>query len=139
MIADFGTARLLGAPSGEDALAGTLGYVAPERRRDGGLEPAADLYAVGAVLLEMLLGVMPLSRYDLLRGEQPEVRLPAQAESELGPRVGALEALLRRLLSTEPAERPSAAEARAQLAALLPPGAPLRAEGPARSSDDPDI
>lgn len=113
VIADFGTARLLGAAAeGAGQAAGTLGYLAPERRRrPEDLSPAADLYAAGAILLEMLHGTLPLSRHSLLRGDPLPRTFSGPAAEELGPRRAPLEALLGRLLSEDPAARPAASEA----------------------------
>lgn len=62
-IIDFGLARRSGMPAkGLDAqmLSGTPEYMAPETIRGEPLTPAADLYAVGIVLYEMLTGTTPV-------------------------------------------------------------------------------
>ena len=63
-IADFGLARLWhGDHAGEGAteLAGTPSYMAPEQIDDPqSVGPPADVYALGAVLYEMLTGRPPL-------------------------------------------------------------------------------
>lgn len=43
-------------------LSGTLGYVAPEYLLDGKLTDKSDVYGFGVVLLELLLGRMPLEK-----------------------------------------------------------------------------
>ena len=57
-LTDFGVARALGSAhltaSGE--LVGTVAYLAPEQVTDVDVGPAADLYALGLLLLECLTG-----------------------------------------------------------------------------------
>jgi Tol biopolymer transport system component len=70
-LLDFGVAKLLPEPIGERAHAsgstvsletepglvvGTVGYMAPEQVRGGALDHRADLFALGAILYEMLAG-----------------------------------------------------------------------------------
>ena len=85
-ILDFGIARAArgsgAARSGSDAL-GTLAYVAPEQAIADGGDQRVDVYALGAVLYELLTGTAAL------RG-----RLDAggrRTRSSRGPRVGRLD------------------------------------------------
>jgi len=67
-ILDFGLARLREAPAGADELSatitlhssvaifGTLAYMAPEQIRRGDVDARSDLFALGAILYEMLCG-----------------------------------------------------------------------------------
>ncbi|HSN24727.1 MAG TPA: serine/threonine-protein kinase, partial [Kofleriaceae bacterium] len=56
-INDFGIARLAQEPSVTgDKLVGTPAYMAPEQVEGRELTPAADVYAFGAILFEMLTG-----------------------------------------------------------------------------------
>jgi len=61
-IADFGIASLVGA-SGETS--GTPPYMAPEQGAHSHIDHRADIYALGAVLYEMLTGERPESPLDL--------------------------------------------------------------------------
>jgi tetratricopeptide (TPR) repeat protein/tRNA A-37 threonylcarbamoyl transferase component Bud32 len=81
-IADFGLAKLFDAESDETRtgmLLGTPGYMAPEQSRGPSSEvgPAADIYALGAILYEALTGrppfraATPLETLDLVNTCEP--------------------------------------------------------------------
>jgi serine/threonine protein kinase len=57
-LADFGLARLLGSPhlTNSGQIMGTAAYLAPEQVRGQEVAPAADIYALGLILLECLTG-----------------------------------------------------------------------------------
>ena len=62
VITDFGLALNISAPSegpAEPGGQGTPAYMAPEQRRNGQVGVAADQYALGIVLCEMLTGLRP--------------------------------------------------------------------------------
>jgi serine/threonine-protein kinase len=70
-VLDFGIARapVVESPQGETRLqtghgtfSGTVGYSAPEQLRGEILDPRADLFALGAVLSELLTGRGPFAR-----------------------------------------------------------------------------
>ena len=69
-IADFGIAKLLGAPPAEATLTasqmvlGTPHYMAPEQlERPREVDQRADIYSLGVVFYEMLTGELPLGRF----------------------------------------------------------------------------
>lgn len=106
-IIDFGLA--FHAHEGENvtrALLGTPGYMAPEVLRGEVAGPAADLYALGLILFEMLTGRPPFVAADpaalneLHRTQQPPD--PCDLRPGLPPEVGVVVA---RLLEKEPAQR----------------------------------
>lgn len=57
-LADFGIARLVDATrlTSTGVIIGTANYLSPEQARGGDVGPAADVYALGLVLLETLTG-----------------------------------------------------------------------------------
>ena len=85
-VLDFGIARLLD-DSGADALTGTgmrvfsPAYAAPEQIRGDTLGTATDVFALGAVLYELLAGTPPHPH----RSSTPE-RLLAELANETAPR-----------------------------------------------------
>ncbi|CAN5664703.1 hypothetical protein BH23PLA1_BH23PLA1_27740 [soil metagenome] len=143
MLLDFNLAHepKLQAPDAEpNALGGTLAYMAPEHLEalaDGladHVDERADLYALGVVLFEALAGVRPFPTIRnarsvpdaLLRmAEQRRGGIPPlqRAGASVGP---ALEAIIRRCLAPDPADRyASAAELAADLQGVADDG-PLR-------------
>lgn len=115
-LTDFGVARAdaasLATQSG--AVKGKLAYMAPEQARGEALDPRADLYALGVVLFEMLVGRRPFGRtqdvallYRLLEEDAPD---PATLRPTLPPALGAI---VRRLLARDKEARfDNAAEVR---------------------------
>ena len=110
VILDFGIARDVRSESEEDdglSLLGTPGYLAPERERGDPVTPAADMYAVGVTLFEVLAG----QRIDAEPEPEAVLRRMRQTDSA-GVRRDLLVQLCLRLLSPDPAQRPTAAEVR---------------------------
>ena len=70
-VLDFGVAKVTGplaaggmtvAQTGIGSVVGTAGYMAPEQVRGDAVDPRADIFAVGAVLYELLAGVPAFER-----------------------------------------------------------------------------
>ncbi len=123
VLGDFGLAQLVADGDEERAARGTLAYMAPEQRR-GVLAPAADVYAAGVILVELLAGTAALApwlgdRAALLRGAARwSGELPSSATRILGARADELRALVRALLSDDAAARPTARAAAETLISL---------------------
>jgi serine/threonine protein kinase len=72
-VADFGLAKLVDAnlaATQSDATMGTPAYMAPEQAAGGSKDvgPAADVYALGAILYELLCGRVPFEGKKSARG-----------------------------------------------------------------------
>ena len=106
-LADFGLARLVDSTrlTRADQVVGTAAYLAPEQVRGEPVGPAADVYALGLVLLECLTGRREYEGGDV---EAAVARLhrPPHVPDHLPDD---LAGLLRRMTATDPAARPAAA------------------------------
>jgi len=109
VIVDFGLALGADVPPAEAfRTAGTLPYLAPELLANRAASRRSDLYALGAVLHELVFGVSGELGGELVARPRPVVGLPEGYPAGLG-------AWLRELLAPEPERRPaSAAEALAR-------------------------
>ncbi|GHE60133.1 hypothetical protein GCM10017771_83250 [Streptomyces capitiformicae] len=134
-VVDFGIAQLAehAAADGSPAL-GTAAYTAPEQALRHPVGPAADLYALGCVLYELLAGQPPFPSQDIAGVLYRHVHDHPAPLDGIRPDVPPL--LVRTvhaLLAKNPADRPGdaadisrqlaavAAEAPAQATRLLPP------------------
>jgi len=121
LVTDFGESEQAKEEQPKSAT-GTPGYMAPEHVLQGAVSPAADLYALGAILFRVLTGTLPSFdasiRSALLGGV-----MPAPRPSALSPGIPPLlDDLCAELLSAEPSLRPSAREVLARLGSAVPEG-----------------
>jgi len=110
-LTDFGIALGAGGGAGADTVVtvtgqvmGTLKYLAPEQLRGAAATPSSDLHGLAAVTYEMLAGrpayaaATPVELAEVqARGPEPIAGIPQ-----------ALDAVVRRGLATDPADRPPA-------------------------------
>ncbi|MCC6213263.1 MAG: protein kinase [Polyangiaceae bacterium] len=108
-LLDFGIARSMQDTrlTGAGEVFGTPQYMAPERITSTEAGPAADLYAVGVIMYEMLVGELPFHSPDITgwfikhlkeQPPSPRARNPSLPEP--------LERLTLELLAKDPADRP---------------------------------
>ncbi len=128
MLADFGIARFSDPAVFKATLAtdvntivGTPCYMAPEQALCEPLTPAADVYAVGVMVYEMLSGRLPIEERktddteSLLR--RIVVEPPRPLKDVIPSCPAALDALVMRALCKSPKDRPSIREFRDGLSA----------------------
>jgi YVTN family beta-propeller protein len=120
-LADFGLTKRLGEPRTlEPGLFGTIDYVAPEQIRGEEVDGRADVYALGCLLYECLVGEPPFRR------STDAAALFAHLEEE-PPALPGLDDVIRKALEKEPEDRyGTCAELIDTVRGALGLGAPLR-------------
>jgi eukaryotic-like serine/threonine-protein kinase len=108
-LLDFGIARSMqdSRLTGSGEVFGTPQYMAPERITTIDAGPAADLYAVGVMMFEMLTGHLPFEAQDVatffikhLKEPPPSMRQRTEGIPE------PIDALARELMAKDPKDRP---------------------------------
>jgi hypothetical protein len=122
VILDFGLAKQTGSGSiSSNGLSGTPAYMAPEQALERPSVPAADWYAVGIMIYEVLTGRCPFegALFDVLLRKQTEdppspVQVNPQADELLSE-------LCMRMIHRDPLQRPSGEESLVRLGAVHEP------------------
>jgi len=123
-LADFGVAHVVDKPAHETGMMlGTPAYMAPEHAAGGAADARSDLFSLGVVLYEVLTGVRPFPGEDVAKVLHEVVHVdpvpPREKNFAVPP---ALDAVVRRAMSKDPADRyahaTAFAEALAQASAL---------------------
>jgi serine/threonine protein kinase/Flp pilus assembly protein TadD len=132
-ITDFGLAKRLQGQVGRTetgAILGTPSYMAPEQAlgQSRAIGPAADVYALGAILYEMLTGRPPFKGASILDTlEQVRFQEPIPPR-RLQPKVPRdLETICLKALQKEPRKRYASAEALAEDVRRFLAGKPIQA------------
>lgn len=119
-ITDFGLAKHMGGEEGPfraGAIVGTPSYMAPEQARgtSGAIGPAADVYALGAILYEMLTGRPPFSAASVDETAQQVLLQEPMPPTQIQPGIPRdLETICLVCLQKNPAHRYGSAEAIAE-------------------------
>jgi WD40 repeat protein len=132
-VTDFGLAKRLDAASGQTqsgAIVGTPSYMAPEQASGRGKEvgPAADVYALGAILYELLTGRPPFRAESPLDTVLQVVSEEPVPPGRLVPRLPRdLETICLKCLQKEPARRYASAALLAEDLHRFQAGEPVQA------------
>ncbi|MDX9856538.1 MAG: protein kinase [candidate division Zixibacteria bacterium] len=96
-VADFGIAQIVGRAESDmtaaDVVMGTVAYMSPEQKVSStNVDQTTDIYAIGIIIYEILVGKKPLGRF----------KMP----SELNPELNAsFDAIIEKCLAEDPAGR----------------------------------
>jgi len=113
-LADFGLAKRLDQPGETQtgAVLGTPSYMAPEQatgKKDIG--PGADIYALGAILYQLLTGRPPFKAATTVETIQQVIREEPAPPRQLNSRIPAdLETICRKCLNKDPLKRYASAQ-----------------------------
>lgn len=116
-VLDFGIAKMIADeeiknPKLTDvgSLIGTPFYMSPEAARGARIGPATDLYALGAILFEMVTGVPPYTGTDSMTVLSKHLTNPVPSVRDHGDVPEALDQLITRLLAKRVSDRPENAK-----------------------------
>ncbi|MGI8730946.1 MAG: protein kinase domain-containing protein, partial [Solirubrobacteraceae bacterium] len=114
-LADFGIAKALVGGDSQitqaGSVLGTAAYLAPEQASGGDIGPAADLYGLGVVTYQLLVGRLPYEATSLTELAQMQQRAQPVRLDEISSDVPpALAIAVQQALALEPEQRYSSAE-----------------------------
>ena len=133
-LSDFGLARLMQRSAGltrGPSVLGTPEYMAPEQALGKPADEKSDIYALGIMVYQMLLGRIPFQKETpletLMAHIHEEVPTPTSLDADLDPRI---ESVLLRVLAKEPGDRYETAVAFTDALAPSPPKPDADGEAP---------
>ena len=121
-VADFGIARAITANADENltqvgTVMGTATYFSPEQARGDAVDPRSDIYSLGCVLYELVIGRPPFTGDTPVAIAYQHVQESPTPPRQLNPELPtAIEAIILKCLAKNPANRyPTAEDLRADL------------------------
>jgi len=135
VLTDFGIAQIVGGTryTVSGALMGTLAYMAPEQGLEGHTDSRSDIYSVGIVFYEMLVGEPPFDAETPLAILMKHVNDPLPSPRKSNPDIPKhFERVALKVLSKRPQDRYQSAEEMAE--ALRTAAKKTRTELPTRIS-----
>ncbi len=130
-ISDFGLAKVLGSDSGltkTESILGSPSYMAPEQAEGKAKEvgPAADVYALGAILYDLLTGRPPFLGVSILETLEQVKSTEPLPPSRLIPRLAKdIDTICLKCLQKEPSKRYGRAQALAEDLRRFQAGEPI--------------
>jgi eukaryotic-like serine/threonine-protein kinase len=107
-VTDFGIARSLDVQgvTQTGTVLGTSDYIAPEQARGQKVDPKTDIYSLGAVLYELLVGEVPFSGDNFVAVAMRHVNEPVPSVLEHRPDCPArLDLVIQRAMAKDPDDR----------------------------------
>ncbi|MGB4917091.1 MAG: protein kinase, partial [Propionicimonas sp.] len=137
-LADFGVARSAGDPglTGTGMMIGSVAFMAPEIARGEAVTSAADIYSLGSTLFAAIEGHAPFASE---AEPSSSMRMLARLITESAPystHGGPFAGLIRRMMASDPTDRPTAGEVQRSLAVLTAGPPPERQVVPVRADED---
>ncbi len=139
-LLDFGIAKFIHPEPGQEGLTmagqrlGTSQAMAPEQFRGGAIGPTTDVYALGVLLYQLLVGHYPFQSEDRLEVERMHLEAPPPRPSALASVPPAVDAVVLRCLEKEADRRyPDVASFHEALREAVRPASAERMTAPGRS------
>lgn len=128
LLFDFGSARRIGSARPK-YVTGTDGYISPEEAALGNPGPAADVFALGVILYEMLTATLPFPKGTKANLFPQLTAKPVQLRKRRKSVPKGVEDLVHACLQKEPAARPGTIELMREMNGLITAGPRMWPEG----------